>query len=277
VNQFEFQMKTGDGLLLRGRGWEPDAAIQAVVCVLHGLGEHAGRYADLAGYLGCHGIAVTALDLRGHGRSEGRRGHAPNYAALMADIDLLLEEAASRYPDAPVFLFGHSLGGNLAVYSAMKTSAHLTGVIVSAPLLRLSFQPPKWKALLLDVLYALHLSVPMRSGLERDALTRDSDVLNQNRRDPLAHKWITPQLGVEMLRNGEWMVRNAAEFSRPILLMHGTADRVTSVEASREFAAAAGPNCTLKTWDGFYHELHNEPEHTQVFDYMRAWIDHTLL
>ena len=269
---FEFTLTATDGLLLQGQGWEPQDHADKVLCILHGLGEHSGRYDYMAEVFNRTGCAVVAMDLRGHGRSEGRRGHAPNYAAFMSDISLLLDEAAARYPDRPRFLFGHSFGGNLAAYYAMRARPDIDGVILTSPLFRLAFEPPKWKTILMDLLYALHLTLSVSTGLEGGAMTRDNDVRDSNRDDPLAHKRVTSQVAVEMRRNGEWMVEHAAEFPLPILLMHGDSDRVTSAPATREFAAMAGSNATLKIWEGCYHELHNEPVKEQVFGYVIDWM-----
>ena len=101
---FDFTINTEDGLNLHGQGWEPDAEVKAVVCLLHGLGEHSGRYDHMAEAFNRAETALIAFDLRGHGRSEGRRGHAPNYTLLMSDIEKLLNEAAVRYPNLPCFL-----------------------------------------------------------------------------------------------------------------------------------------------------------------------------
>jgi len=272
VNHVEFVLKARDDLKLRGQAWIPPQQVHAVVCLVHGHGEHSERYSGMADVIGQAGFALITFDLRGHGRSEGRRGHAPNYQTLMSDICLLLEEAATRFPGTPLFLYGHSLGGNLAAYYALKNEPPLAGVILSAPLFRLAFRPPRWKTALLRILYALHLTVPLTTGLNRSALSRDTAVLERYRADPLAHKCITPQLALDMLRSGEWILQHAAEFPLPALLMHGRSDEVTSVEASREFASRLGQPCTLKIWDGFYHELHNEPEREQVFGCMLEWM-----
>ncbi|HEY5621524.1 MAG TPA: lysophospholipase [Pontiella sp.] len=272
MNHIEFELITGDGLKLRGQGWTPPEAACAVVCLVHGHGEHSGRYAGMAEALGQAGFAMMTFDLRGHGLSQGKRGHAPSYETLMSDIALLLQEAASRCPALPCFLFGHSLGGNLVAYYVLKNRPSLAGVILSAPLFRLAYRPPKWKTALLEILYALHLAIPVSTGIRRSELTRDTEVLDRYSSDPLAHKRITPQLALDMLRYGEWILQHAAAFPLPVMLMHGRSDKVTSVEASMEFASRAGQCCTLEIWDGFYHEVHNEPEKEQIYDCVLDWM-----
>ncbi|HSR88425.1 MAG TPA: alpha/beta fold hydrolase, partial [Pontiella sp.] len=145
MEHVKFEIITSDGLKLFGQEWKPDGAIRAVVCLIHGLGEHSGRYDHMAKAFNRAGYAMIAFDLRGHGRSEGRRGHAPGYAALMSDIGKLLEETAGRYPKLPCFLYGHSLGGNLAIYYGLKKHPDLAGIVASGPLLRLAYNPSQWK------------------------------------------------------------------------------------------------------------------------------------
>src|SRR5919199_2405933 len=133
VELIEFGWRAADGVRLYGQGWQPQGEPLAVVCLVHGQGEHSGRYAGLAAALVEAGYAVLAFDLRGHGRSEGQRGHTPSYDAWLGDIARLLEEAGNRFPRRPRFLYGHSMGGNLVLGYALRR-AHadpLAGVIAS--------------------------------------------------------------------------------------------------------------------------------------------------
>ncbi len=273
MKHFEFECKTLDELTLQGQGWHPDGKTKAVVCLIHGLGEHSGRYDHMAEAFNTGGVAMLAFDLRGHGRSEGRRGHAPNYALLMSDIKQLLSEATIRYPNVPCFLYGHSLGGNLAIYHVLKTRPDLAGVIVSAPLFRLAYNPSQWKTGILRGMRALRINLSIRSGLDDSALSHDENVVRTYRNDPLTHDLISARLAMDMLRYGQWELKHAAEFPHSLLLMHGENDRITSVSASVEFAERLGKQCTLKIWEGLDHELHNEPEQKEVFDYVLAWIE----
>ena len=272
MSYFEFKIEAYGGLKLHGQGWEPDTGTKAAICLVHGLGEHGGRYAQVAEAFNQAGYALMASDLRGHGKSEGQRGHAPSYTVLMDDIFQLLETARERYPNAPLFLYGHSLGGNLVIHYALRRLPKLAGIITSAPLLRLAYTPPHWKTGLLHILHALRIHCTLPSGLDDRALSRDINVVRAYRNDPLTHNQITPNLGVDMIRNGEWNMAHAADLPCPLLLMHGDADRITSAKATREFALRAGATCTLKIWDGFFHELHNEPDKDDVLAYILDWI-----
>lgn len=269
----EFEITTNDNLKLQGQSWKPEGETKATVCMIHGLGEHAGRYGHVAKAFNEHGIAVLAFDLRGHGRSEGKRGHAPDYDVLMSDVAQLLETAGERYPNLPVFLYGHSLGGSLVIHYALRKQPGLAGVVASSPLLRLAYRPPVWKTGLLHLMHALRVNLSLPSGVDDTALSRDLNVVRIKRNDPLSHKRITPPLATGMLRAGEWNLQHAAELPCPLLLMHGGSDRITSATASKEFASRAGILCTLKIWKGFFHELHNEPGKQEIFAVMLEWIN----
>jgi acylglycerol lipase len=270
---YTFELNTADGLKLQGQGWEPETGSRAVVCLVHGIGEHSNRYEHLAEALNRAGYTLLAFDLRGHGRSEGPRGHAPNYECLMSDISQLLEKAQERYPELPVLLYGHSLGGNLVIHYALRCKPALAGVIASSPLLRLAYKAPVWKTGILNLMYALRIKCSIPRGVDDMALSHDLNVARTKRTDPLWHGLITPQLAVDMLRKGKWNLAHASEFPCPLLLMHGDADRITSAQASSEFADSAGDQCTLKIWKGLYHELHNECEKMRVLEYTTEWLN----
>jgi len=270
---FEFKIESYDGLKLHGQGWELDAETKAVICLVHGLGGHSGRYGHVADAFNKAGYALMAFDLRGHGHSEGKRGHAPNYTVLTDDIFQLLEAARERFPDVPVFLYGHSLGGNLVIYYALRRRPKVAGIIATSPLFKPAFKPSVWKLALLRAMYTLRPSLSVSSGLETEALSRDSEVLQTYRNDPLVHDRISARLAIDMLRNGEWNLAHAADLPCPLLLMHGDADRITSAKASSKFAARAGDACALKIWGGFFHELHNEPDKQDVLAYVLEWME----
>ena len=272
MQHFEFEWQTEDRLQLYAQGWQPEAEPKGVVCLVHGLGEHSGRYGHLAAFLSQAGYALLTFDLRGHGKSEGQRGHTPSYEALLDDISHLLAEAAKRYPERPRFLYGHSLGGNLVINYAMRRRPQLAGVIATGPLLRPGFEPPAWKLTLGKIMYSLWPTLSMSNELDRQDLSRDPEVVRAYNDDPFVHDRVSARLAMDMLQADLWALEQAAEFPLPLLLMHGSADRLTSAQASREFAAQAGHRCTLKIWDGFYHEIHNEPEQGQVFECLLEWL-----
>ena len=270
----EFGWKTSDGLGLYGQGWEPETKPKGVVSLVHGLGEHSGRYEHVAAFLNQAGYALLGFDLRGHGKSEGQRGYAPGFGVLLEDISLLVAEARRRYGGSRRYLYGHSLGGNLVLEYLLRGRAEgLSGVIVTGPCLRTASEPPAWKVALGRIMYRLWPRMSMRNEIEPEVVSRDRDVVEAYKDDPLVHDRLTVRVGIDLLESGLWILEQAGEASVPVLLMHGGADRLTSVKASREFVGRAGEWCTLKIWEGLYHEIHNEPEKGEVLAYLLEWLE----
>ena len=273
MKTFEWNWKTSDGLEIYSRAWAPERTPKAVVCLIHGLGEHIGRYTHVGAALSKAGYALLGFDLRGHGKSEGRRGHTPGYEALMDDVAMFLEQAEAKYPKLPRFLYGHSVGGNLVLNYALRRKPKLAGVIATAPWLRLAFEPSASKVLLGRMMNNILPGFTQASGLETAALARDPQVVQAYENDPLVHDKISARMFVSIHEAGLWALSHVARFPLPLLLMHGEADRILSAEAARQFAAAAGKKATLKIWEGWYHEVHNEPEQGEAFKVMVQWLD----
>jgi len=267
-----WNFQSEDGITFFAREWKPDSA-KAVIALVHGHGEHIGRYEHVAEAMNAAGYAMTGFDLRGHGRSTGKRGHAPSYDALLDDVMRFLRQTAARFPDMPIFLYGHSLGGNLVINTALRRKPAVKGVIATGPWLRLAFEPPAAKISLAKTMQSILPGLLQSSGLETAALSHDEAVVRAYENDPLVHDKISARLFVVMYDAGLWALEHASELTLPMLLMHGSADRLTSADASREFAERAGEKVTLKIWDGAYHEIHNEPEKEDVFRTMIAWMD----
>ena len=273
METYEWNWKTSDGLQMYSKGWAPQGKPKAVVCLVHGHGEHIGRYEHVATALTEKGFSLLGFDLRGHGKSSGPRGHTPSYDALMDDIATFFGQVEARYPELPRFLYGHSLGGNLVLNYALSRKPALRGVIATGPLLKLAFEPPASKVSLGRMMNRIWPGFTQASGLETSALSHDVEVVRAYENDPLVHAKISARLFVDMYEAGLWALEHAAEFQLPLLLMHGTADRLTSAEASRQFGEAGGKHVMLKLWDGWYHEIHNEPEKDEVFKVMTDWLD----
>ncbi len=272
MSHFVFRWRACDGPLLYVQGWQPELKPRANVCLIHGLGEHSGRYSHVADFLNRNGYALLAADLRGHGKSGGKRGHTPSYEALMNDISHLLREAERRYPDCPVFLYGHSMGGNLVINYALRRRSRLNGVIASAPLLRTVSEPSTWKMTIGRIMRIVWPAFSTSNDLDDNDLSRITAVVQAYRDDPLVHDRVTARF-LDIKKAGLWALEHASEFPVPLLLMHGDADRITSAQASCEFADRAGDCCTLKIFSGLYHEIHNEPEKEDVFTWLLEWLE----
>lgn len=219
------------------------------------------------------GFIVAAFDLRGHGNSEGQRGHTPSINAYMQDIYVFLSQFTTNYQSLPVFLYGHSLGGVLVLNYGLREQAKLSGVVASGPGLRSAIAEQKLKAALSKVAGSLIPEVLISSGLDLDLVSRDPEVVKKLRDDPLRNDQISLGFGKEMLITIEWTFEHVDQFASPLLLMHGTADQLAYPSGSQEFAAKISGDCTLKLWDGLAHELHNEPEKAQVFEYLIEWLE----
>jgi alpha-beta hydrolase superfamily lysophospholipase len=274
VKHTQLEWKSSDGITFFGQVWEPDTAPRAVVALVHGLGEHSGRYAHVASVLSQAGYALMAFDLRGHGRSTGQRGYAPSYERLMQDIDQFLAEVDKRFPGQPRFLYGHSLGGDLVLNYVLRRRPPLAGVVATGSALRSPLEEQTFKVTMARLLNGLLPALTMHSGLPAEALSRDAQVVRAYVNDPLVHDLATPRLAVEEFAAGHWALEHAAEFPPiPLLLMHGSADRICYPEGTCEFAGKVSGDCTLEVWEGCYHEIHNEPEKVEVLGYMVDWLN----
>jgi len=264
------------GLHIHLQAWEPESKPRAVVGLVHGLGEHVVRHAPLAAALVDDGCALMGFDLRGNGRSGGQRGHAPDYETLLDDIDALLHWIESRHPGVPIFLYGHSLGGGLVLNHALRRAPRIRGVIATSPWLRNVAPLTAMQKVLLRTVAPLVPTLTQKWG-SPSALSRDPRVAEDFERDPLTHGLITVRMYTECSRAGEWALEHAAEFPVPVLLMHGTGDRLTSWSATREFAGRVGRLATFRKWDGHYHELQNETDGKRVIAVALRWIERQLL
>jgi acylglycerol lipase len=273
MKHFAFKLRAYDGLELFAQGWEPSHRVRAVICLLHGLGDHSGRFAHLARFLLPSGYALMSFDLRGHGKSDGIRGHFSSIEQVMQDIDELIIAARERYVGIPVFLYGHSLGGILALNYVLRRKPDLAGVVITSPGLRTALEQQKAKIVLarLLVLFAPALTLP--NGLDVRALSRDGKVVEDYVQDPLVHDRASLAFANTMLGAIKWTYAHADEFQLPLLIMHGTGDRLAFYQGSQEFVRHVREDCTFKLWDGLYHEIHNEPEKGDVFAYLLQWLN----
>lgn len=271
MNSGELTWQTSGGRRLPIRQWDPVGGTPAAAVVLvHGMGEHSGRYKHVGAFLGNRQAAVFAYDQRGHGHAEGKRGHA-RYEELLEDVLAMLELARERYPGVPLFLYGHSMGGNVVLGCALRYKPDVAGIVVSSPWLRLAFDPPSYKIALGRLVARLWPSFTMATGLHPADLYRGN--LGQGD-DGLVHGRISAGLFEELRQAGEEALSNARELHVPILLQHGTADNITSYGASEQLAreAPAGAAIEFRCWNDSFHELHNDLQQEQVLEHVARWI-----
>jgi alpha-beta hydrolase superfamily lysophospholipase len=274
MKTFEWEWISFDGLKMYAKGWTPEKEPKAVICLIHGLGEHIGRYEHVGAAFVDAGYALLEFDLRGHGKSGGPRGHAPSAEAFFKDIEAFVQDAAKRYPSAPRFLYGHSLGGLLTLSYAVTHKADVKGLLVSSPGLRTAIHDQKAKLMLAKVLGSLAPTVTLVSDLDTAALSRDPQVVKDYVNDPLVHNKITTGFGKAGLLLTDLAFQNASKLAVPLLLAYCSGDTIAFPRGSEEFASLAPQNLvTLKRFEGLYHEPHNEPEKAEVLKTYIQWLD----
>ncbi|GAA4459747.1 alpha/beta hydrolase [Nibrella saemangeumensis] len=267
-----FTLTTSDSLQLAGAYVEPVGEPKGVIALVHGMGEHFGRYTHVAEFFRTIGYATVGMDHRGHGKSQGQRGHTPSFDHLMDDMDRLLKKTHDVFPGLPVVLYGHSMGGNLAANYVLRRNPPLKGLILTDPYFKLAFEPPAWKVAVAKLFAGMMPALSQPTGLEQAAISRDPAVVDAYKQDRLVHDKITSAFFVNVHPAGLYPIEHAGELQVKTLAMHGTADRLTSSEGTIAFARNNPQLIELKLWEGFYHELHNEPDKQQVFDYIAGWL-----
>ncbi|NML29474.1 alpha/beta hydrolase [Paraburkholderia antibiotica] len=269
-------VSTADGVELPLYRWVPGGPIRATVALLHGLAEHAGRYAALAGRLNATGVEVVAIDLRGHGHAPGKRAYVKRFDDYLLDAQALLDAAAQSC--APLFLMGHSMGGAVAALYAVErldaSGRRLAGLILSSPALAPGRDVPKWMLSMSQVISRVYPSFPAMK-IDAALLSRLQPVVNANRNDPLVHHGAIPaRTGAELLLAMARIERGRAGLRMPLLVFHGTEDKLTEPDGSRAFGQHAGsPDKTLTLHEGSYHETMNDLDRDRVIDALVDWID----
>ena len=250
----------------------PDGA-RGIVFLCHGLGEHSGRYGHVIEALAAAGWGSYALDLRGHGRSGGRRGHVLAWSDYVADVEALYARAAADgRAELPWIQLGHSMGGLVSVHAAARNAGRLAGVVLCSPLLGAAVQVPAWKAALGRTLSRWLPALALANELDSGNISRDAEEVRRYREDPLVPDRVTARWFTEMTAALAAAPELATRLELPLLLMHGTADRLTDPEGSRRFAAAwAGP-VELHLLDGYVHELFNDLGRERPLALLTEWL-----
>ena len=261
------------GLQLYYQSWQPDGVPGAVVAIVHGVGDHSGRYMNLVEPLLDQGYALYALDQRGHGRSPGKRGYINRWAEYRGDVRACLQMIEQQQLELPLFLFGHSMGGLVALDYGLHHPDGLTGLIASAPALGTSGVS--------DILLALSRPLSriwpafaLNSGLDIKGISRDPEAVKAYQVDPLVHSKGTARLATEVMDTIDRTQANAASFSLPLLIYHGSADRITPPHASRAFFEhVTVSDKKYISYDGGYHESHNDLHHAQTAKDVAVWLN----
>jgi alpha-beta hydrolase superfamily lysophospholipase len=274
VEHVEGRFAGAKGLEIFWQAWREEVQTRAVVVISHGAGEHSSRYEHVATHLAGLGYPVYALDHRGHGRSGGRRALVDRLDNAAADLGVLIDRAHDEQPEAPLFLLGHSLGATIALRYALGHQDKLDGLILSGALAVIDLPPPPVRL----AARALSATIPWMPAVGVDPVTvsRDPAEVQAYRTDPLVHHGKLPVRTVaEIAAATEAFPEQVASLTLPLLLVHGSEDRLVSVKGSRMVhERAASEDKTLKIYDGFFHEVLNElPEDRErVLADIAAWL-----
>ncbi|MES2103946.1 MAG: lysophospholipase [Pseudomonadota bacterium] len=275
----EFQLRTIDGQSLFVRDWplpgqmsgEKAAPVRDGILIMHGLGEHCGRYAHVARFFNALGFVVRTYDHRGHGKSGGARGDVPDEETLLRDARLVMNDFA-RQLSAPPILLGHSMGGLFAARFAAAGLAPLRGLILSSPALALRMSGVQ--RLLLKAATAMIPGVGIANGLKTRYLSHDKEVVIAYQNDVLVHPKISARLLGSMLNSIAYVAQHAAQLKVPLLLIVAADDRLVDPAGSRHLSTQlTPPQATAHFYDGFYHEIFNEVDAARVFDDVRSWLE----
>ena len=253
----------------------PAGRPRGTVILLHGFGDHSGRYAELAGWLAERGLAVYALDQRGHGRSPGKRGHMSRFAQFLSDLAALRRLAALEH-GGPQVLLGHSFGGTVALRYLETEPEGLAGAIVSSPFLSVAMRVPAWKRAVARALVEVLPALPVATGLDLAYLSTDPAIGQAAKSDPLYHRVMTPRAYREIQVAQAAVLAEGRHIRVPLLLLLAGDDRIVSRAASEAFARSLAGDLTVKTYDGFYHEIFNEPRRARVFRDVEPWLERVL-
>ena len=274
-------LSADDGLALHWRAWPVAAGSEparGTVLLVHGLGEHVGRYEHVAARLNAWGWNVAGFDHRGHGRSPGARGGLPQADAMLRDVASAIDRVRAANPRRQVLL-GHSLGGLIAarfVAEALQAqparwSRSLDALVLSSPALDPGMNG--FQKLLLAVLGPLAPNLAVHNGLKPAWISRDPAVVQAYGADPRVHNRVTPALVRFIVDAGAPVRAAAARWRVPTLLMFAGSDRCVAPAGSRAFAAAAaGPVVTAREFGALFHEIFNEPERDEVFATLQPWL-----
>ena len=269
----EGYFKNSTGLGIYHQAWLPEREAKAVLLVVHGFAEHSGRYMNIVNRFVPDGYAVYGLDHPGHGRSEGARACVNSFADYTGTLAEFARMVSVWQPGKPVFLVGHSMGGLIGTLHLIDRQQGLNGAILSAPGVKVPDNISKFTVFMGKVIS----SIMPRLGiitLEEDAVSRDAAVLAAYRNDPLVyHGKVTARLGAEMLKAMSRVEAEALRITLPILILQGTGDRLVPPSGAQMlYDLVSSADKKLIFYNGFYHEVFNEPEHDRALADVGNWL-----
>jgi alpha-beta hydrolase superfamily lysophospholipase len=271
----EFNWQTEDDITIFGKEWKTENP-KAIIALVHGFGEHCMRYDAMAKYYNQQGFAMIGYDRRGHGQSTGPRGYVPHYESLLEEVDELINECKKRYPNKPIILYGHSMGGNIVLnYMIERSDPIIKLMVVTGPWIRLYNEP---SALTKFIARLVRKIAPNQAQNNKIAtyVSRVKEEVDKYMNDPLNHGRMSVNLACEMFKWSDRLLHYTGEMKIPTLIMHAGDDQLTSLEATKTFVSNVSGDVTFRIWDDLYHEIHNESIREQVYDYTIEWLNNKL-
>jgi len=260
----------GDRLFCRE--WLPENP-ERVLLLVHGMGEHSGRYEHFGAWFAARGCSVHAYDHLGHGRSAGLPGHVRRFDDYLDDLEGILADVRRRHPQLPVFVVGHSMGGLIVAAFARERRPQLAGAVTSAAALDLGEGVSGATLVAARILSRLVPRLRLSTELDPAGLSRDQEVVDAYVADPLVFRRVTASMANELFGAIRRTRAGGAEVQLPMLMLHGEADPICPVAGTREFFEQLPlDDKAVQTYPGLLHEIFNEPEHEQVFEDLLAWL-----
>ncbi len=253
----------------------PARSPRAIICLSHGWGEHSLRYKHWAERFIKQDYAFLAWDHIGHGQSDGKRGHVNSYGDFMEEINLAINKANALFPGVPVVLYGHSMGGNIAINFALRESNPFKLLVTTSPWIELTKENP---ALLRGVIKILNSTLPalsLNAPINANGISHIPEEVEKYKTDPLNHGKITPRLVTEISKAAKYANDNIDKLEKPFLIIHGDADPITSHKASYNLSSKC-KTCSYIPINNMYHELHNDTAQDEVFSLIKEWLSGNL-
>ncbi len=256
--------------------WHPAPDARGALTLIHGFGEHIGRYGHVFEALNEAGVSVLGLDVRGHGQSEGRRAFLYNFGEYIDDVDVALRLTRERAEGLPLFLLGHSQGGLVVAAYAVErceASCELAGLVLSSPGVRFKVQVPAWKDALGRAMSKAWPSLAIPSGLDPAFLSHDTAIVEAYKADPLVATKATARWYTESLDAQQHVLQRASHIRLPVLVLQAGDDQIVDPLATRSlFERLGSEDKEYKEYPGFYHEIFNETERARVLADLVAWL-----
>jgi acylglycerol lipase len=274
----EAMFDSPDGLKLFEQNWQPEKNARAVIAIIHGYAEHSGRYAHVAEFLANHDYVVETFDLRSHGKSDGKKTFIRSFDEFLSDVDLFLKRVKERHQGKNIFMLGHSMGGTITTLFAVTRKPDLKGIILSGATLKLSDEISPFLVRISSIIGKILPKLPTIK-VDCSALSHDLEAVKKYDNDPLVYRGGIPaRTGAEFNRAIKLIQQQMELVTLPLLILSGTADRLSDPEGSKQlYERAQSKDKILKLYDGFYHEILNETEKDRVLKDIVEWLNGRVL